>query len=147
MKIKTHREAFASLESVAITDIILNMFIFFFTAFSLVYTFNPSRESRITVKLPQADIKTPVEQSDPVIINIKGRNEIFLGNKPRTLRDLRTDLQSLMAKNKERPVIVRADKRVVFDDVVQVLDVTKNAGVRTLGIAIEEKPSRSPSGP
>jgi biopolymer transport protein ExbD len=52
-----------------------------------------------------------------------------------------------MAKNKERPVIVRADKRVVFDDVVQVLDVTKNAGVRTLGIAIEEKPSRSPSNP
>ena len=147
MKIKVHRESFASLESFAITDIILNMFIFFFTAFSLVYTFNPSRESRITVKLPQADIKTPVEQSDPVIINIKGRNEIFLGNKPRTLRDLRADLQSLMAKNKERPVIVRADKRVVFDDVVQVLDVTKNAGVRTLGIAIEEKPSRSPSGP
>jgi len=147
MKIKPHRESFASLESFAITDIILNMFIFFFTAFSLVYTFNPSRESRITVKLPQADIKTPVEQSDPLIINVKGRNEIFLGNKPRTLRDLRTDLQSLMAKNKERPVIVRADKRVVFDDVVQVLDVTKNAGVRTLGIAIEEKPSRSPSGP
>ena len=147
MKIKSHRESFASLESIAITDIILNMFIFFFTAFSLVYTFNPSRESRIMVKLPQADIKTPVEQSDPVIINIKGRNEVFLGNKARTLKDLRTELQSLMAKNKMRPVIVRADKRVVFDDVVQVLDVTKNAGVERLGIAIEEMSSRPPSRP
>ena len=143
MKIKHHRESFASLESIAITDIILNMFIFFFTAFSLVYTFNPSRESRIMVKLPQADIKTPVEKSDPVIINIKGRNEIFLGNKPRTLRDLKTELQALIARNKERAVIVRADKGVVFDDVVQVLDVTKNAGVKTLGIAIEEKSTRS----
>ena len=147
MKIKSHRESFASLESIAITDIILNMFIFFFTAFSLVYTFNPSRESRIMVKLPQADIKTPVEQSDPVIINIKGRNEVFLGNKAKTLKDLRTELQSLMAKNKMRPVIVRADKRVVFDDVVQVLDVTKNAGVERLGIAIEEMSSRPPSRP
>jgi biopolymer transport protein TolR len=147
MKIRHHRESFATLESIAITDIILNMFIFFFTAFSLVYTFNPSRESRIMVKLPQADIKTPVERSDPVIINIKGRNEVFLGNKARTLKDLRTELQSLMARNKMRPVIVRADKTVVFDDVVRVLDVTKNAGVERLGIAIEEMSSRSPSRP
>jgi biopolymer transport protein ExbD len=147
MKIKSHRESFASLESIAITDIVLNMFIFFFTAFSLVYTFNPSRESRIMVKLPQADFKTPVEQSDPLVISVRGRNEIFLDNKPRTLKDLRVELQSLMAKNRERPVIVRADKKVVFDDVVQVLDVTKNAGVERLGIAIEEKSSRPLSSP
>jgi len=44
-----------------------------------------------------------------------------------------------------RPVIVRADKDVVFNRVVQVLDVAKNAGVERLGIAIEEKTtSKSP---
>jgi biopolymer transport protein ExbD len=139
MKIKTHRESFFSLESVAITDIILNMFIFFFTSFSLVYTFSPTRESRIIVKLPQADIKAPVDQKEPIIININRQNEVFLGNKPKTLRDLKTELQSLIAFNKIRPVIVRADKTVIFDRVVQVLDVAKNAGVERLGIAIEEK--------
>ena len=147
MKIKTHRESFVSLESVAITDIILNMFIFFFTSFSLVYTFNPARESRIIVKLPQADIKTPADQKEPIIININSRNEVFLGNKPKTLRDLKTELQSLIAFNKMRPVIVRADKTVIFDRVVQVLDVAKNAGVERLGIAIEEKstaPAKTP---
>jgi len=140
MKIKTHRSAIVSLESVAITDIILNMFIFFFTSFSLVYTFNPTRESRIIVKLPKADIKTPVDQTEPIIINITSRNEIFLKNKPKTLNELKSELQSLIAFNKMKPVIVRADKSVVFDRVVQVLDVAKNAGVERLGIAIEEKP-------
>ncbi len=141
MKIKTHRDSVVTLESIAFTDIILNIFIFFFTAFSLVYTFNPARESRIIVKLPKADIKTPVDQTEPIIINITSRNEIFLKNKPKTLNDLRTELQSLIAFNKMRPVIVRADKSVVFDRVVQVLDVAKNAGVERLGIAIEEKSS------
>jgi biopolymer transport protein ExbD len=140
MKIKTHRSAIVSLESVAITDIILNMFIFFFTSFSLVYTFNPARESRIIVKLPKADIKTPVDQTEPIIINITNRNEIFLKNKPKTLNELKSELQSLLAFNKTKPVIVRADKSVVFDRVVQVLDIAKNAGVERLGIAIEEKP-------
>ena len=143
MKIKTRRDSVLSLESIALTDIILNIFIFFFTAFSLVYTFNPMRESRIIVKLPQADVKAPADQKEPIIVTIDSRNEVFLNNKPKTLRDLRTELQSLIAFSKARPVIVRADKNVIFDRVVQVMDVAKNAGVDRLGIAIEEKPSSS----
>ncbi len=141
MKIKVRKEFRVTLESIAITDIIMNMFIFFFTSFSLVYTFNPMKESKIIVKLPQADIKAPVDQTEPIIINITNRNEIFLKNKSRTLIDLKREIQSLVAFNKTRSVIVRADKSVVFDRVVQVLDVAKNAGVERLGIAIEEKPS------
>ena len=141
MKIKVRKEFRVTLESIAITDIIMNMFIFFFTSFSLVYTFNPIKESRIIVKLPQADIKTPVDQTEPIIISITSHNEIFFKNKSKTLIDLKKEIQSLIAFNKTRPVIVRADKSVVFDRVVQVLDVAKNAGVERLGIAIEEKPS------
>jgi biopolymer transport protein ExbD len=139
MKIKTHRDSAVSLESVAITDIILNMFIFFFTSFSLVYTFNPARESRIFVKLPKADVKAPVDQKEPITITINSRNDIFLNNKPKSLKNLKIELESLIAFNKTRSVIVRADKTVVIDRVIQVLDVAKNAGVERLGIAIEEK--------
>ena len=141
MKIKVRKEFRVTLESIAITDIIMNMFIFFFTSFSLVYTFNPMKESKIIVKLPQANVKAPVDQTEPIIINITSQNEIFFKNRPRTLNDLKREIQSLIAFNKTRPVIVRADKSVVFDRVVQVLDVAKNAGVERLGIAIEEKPS------
>ena len=147
IKVKTKRDFILSLESIALTDIIMNIFIFFFTAFSLVYTFNPSRESRVEVKLPQADIKAPVDQKEPIVVTINSRNEVFLNNKTKTLRDLKNELQSFMASSKNRPVIVRADKSVVFDRVIQVLDVAKNAGVDRLGIAIEEKPpsqSKSP---
>jgi biopolymer transport protein ExbD len=143
MKIKTHRDSVVTLETIALTDIILNIFIFFFTAFSLVYTFNPMKESRIIVKLPQADVKTPADQKEPIIVTINSHNEVFLNNRPKTLRDLRTELQSLIAFSKMRPVIVRADKSVIFDRVIQVMDVAKNAGVERLGIAIEEKPSSS----
>jgi biopolymer transport protein ExbD len=139
MKIKTHRDSTVTLESIALTDIILNIFIFFFTAFSLVYTFNPIKESRIIIKLPKADVKAPADQKELITVTINSRSEIFLNNKPKTLKDLKTEVQSLIAFDKTRPVIVRADKSVVFDRVVQVLDVAKSAGVERLGIAIEEK--------
>ena len=147
MKIKTHQESFASLESIAITDIILNMFIFFFTAFSLVYTFNPTRESRIQVRLPQANIKAPLDQSEPIVVTINSHNEVFLNKRPQTLVDLNKELQSLVALSQVRPVIVRADKTVIFDRVVQVLEVAKNSGVERLGIAIEEMPVSQPKPP
>jgi len=141
MKIKTRRNSTVTLESIALTDIILNIFIFFFTAFSLVYTFNPMKESRIIIKLPQADIKTPPEQKEPIIVNINSRNEVFLSNKPKNIKELKIELETLIAFNKMRPVIVRADKGVLFERVVQVLDVAKNSGVERLGIAVEEKSS------
>ena len=147
MKIRMHQVPNASLESFAITDIILNIFIFFFTAFSVIYTFNPNRESKIMIKLPQADVKTPPDQANPIIVTINPRNEVFLNNKPKTMKELEGELRPLVASNKMRPVIVRADKGVVFDRVVQVLDVTKKAGVERLGIAIEEKSAKTPSKP
>ena len=139
IKVKTHRDLVLTLESIALTDIILNIFIFFFTAFSLVYTFNPARESRILIKLPQADIKSPIDQKEPIVVTINSRNEVFLNSRLKSLRDLKKELQTLVAFDKMRPVIVRADKSVVFDRVVQILDVAKNSGVERLGIAIEEK--------
>ncbi len=147
MRIKTRRDSVVTLESIAFTDIILNVFIFFFTAFSLVYTFNPMRESKIIVKLPKADIRMPSDQTEPTIITINSRNEVFLNNQPKNLSDLRKELETLLTFNKMRPVIVRADKSVVIDRVVQVLDVAKNAGVEKLGIAVEEKPPPPIQGP
>jgi hypothetical protein len=54
------------------------MLISFSTSFSLVYTFNPARESRSIIKLTQADIKPPVDKTEAIIIHITRHNEIFL---------------------------------------------------------------------
>jgi biopolymer transport protein ExbD len=88
VKIRTNRTALAGLESFAITDIILNMFIFFFTSFSLVYTFNPTRESRIHVKLPQADVRTPAKQKEPIEVTIDAGARVYLAGKPVALSRL-----------------------------------------------------------
>ncbi len=140
MKIRTHRDAMVSLESVAITDIILNMFIFFFTSFSLVYTFNPSRESRIQVKLPQADVRAPAQPKSPIEVSIDARGQIYLGGKPAALSGLTAGVKALLAGDTTTTVIVRSDKSVIFDRVIQVLDAVKKSGAERLSLAVEERP-------
>jgi biopolymer transport protein ExbD len=141
MKIRTHREALVSLESVAITDIILNMFIFFFTSFSLVYTFNPARESQIEIKLPQAEVQPEAAKREPVIVSISAEGQVYLGNRVIPLSRLASAVRQALGRYPSTPVIVRADRRVVIDLAVKVIAAAKKAGALQLSIAVEEKES------
>lgn len=145
MKIKTLRETRVSLESVAITDIVLNMFIFFFMSFSLVYTFNPNRESRIQVKLPEADVKAPVQPKQPVEVTIDARNRIYLSGKQVQLSALTAGVANALGGDLSTAVIVRSDKSVIFDRVIQVLDAVKKSGAERLSLAVQERGSGPPS--
>jgi len=139
MKIPTHTRARASLESVAITDIILNMFIFFFTSFSLVYTFNPTRESRVQVRLPQADVRAPAMPREPIEVSVDARGQAYLQGRPIALGDLSAGVQALLAGDANTVVIIRGDRSVVFDRVIQVLEAVKKSGAERLSIAVEQR--------
>jgi biopolymer transport protein ExbD len=139
MKIRTHRETLVSLESLAITDIILNIFIFFFTSFSLVYTFNPARESRIQIKLPQAEVRPEALKREPIIVNVNARGEIYLGGTLTTLSRLTPAVRRAMGGDPTVQVVVRSDKSVVIDLVVKVIEAVNKAGATQLSIAVEEK--------
>ena len=138
MKIRTRSQERATLESVAITDIILDIFIFFFTAFSLVYTFNPQRESHIQLKLAQADIRPQPVQSQPLVVNVDARGRVFLGGRPVALERLAAQVSSALAGDPLLPVIVRSDKGVVFERVVQVIEAVTAGGAGQLAIAVED---------
>lgn len=141
MKIKTRTESSTLLEGVAFTDIILNVFIFFFTSFSLVYTFNPVKESKIPVKLPQAGIPDLDKQTQPIVITIDQQNLFYLDDQPLTRPELEQTLKDRLAVNAPKAVIVRADKRVIIDVAVQILDLAWSAGAKKVSLAVLEKPS------
>jgi biopolymer transport protein ExbD len=139
MKIRTHQEPLVSLESVAITDIILNMFIFFFISFSLMYTFNPARESQIEIKLPQAEVQPEALKREPLIVNINAKGEVYLGSTVTPLSRLTSAVRQALGGDPLTPVIVRADKSVVIDLAVKVIEAVNKAGASQVSIAVEEK--------
>ena len=139
MKIRTHHRAQANLESVAITDIVLNMFIFFFISFSLVYTFNPTRESRVQVQLPQADVRAPATPREPIEVSVDAGGQTYLQGRPIALGDLTVGVGALLAGDTSTVVIIRGDRSVVFDRIVQTLEAVKKSGAERLSIAVEQK--------
>ena len=83
--------------------------------------------------------KSPAEQAVPVIIVIDAESRIYLFDEPANLSSLSKSLQNIIGLDKTVPAIVRADKTVMIDRVVQVLDIARGAGVEQIGIAVEDK--------
>ncbi len=138
MKVQTSRKSFLSLESVAMTDIVMNLFIFFFISFSLLYTFNPHKESKIEVKLPEGQTREEAKGDAPLLVTVTAGNEIFIG-KTRVLPDkLKTALSSEYKSSRPSGLLVRADKSASVDTLVRVLDTAKQIGIPKLGVAVEQ---------
>ncbi len=135
MKISAKRNYMLSLESVAMTDIVLNMFIFFFISFSLLYTFEPFRAQKLEIKLPKASNTTSMSEEEQLSITLTNEGVLYLGKELITIKELK-DKVSLRYKNNPRiTVVLRADRLVRFKQVVNILDILSGLGITRLNIA------------
>lgn len=140
MKVRPSSKSFLTLESVAMTDIVMNLFIFFFISFSLIYTFNPNRESKIEVKLPEGKVAGDSKPDGPLVVTVTKGNEIYIGKTRILSASLKKELESRAPEAKSAGVLVRADKSASVDTLVKVLDASKQAGLQKLGVAVEQNP-------
>ncbi len=141
MRIGMTRRHLMTLESIAMTDVVLNLFIFFFISFSLLYTFDPTRAKQIKVNLPMAkNVMAPdKKRSDVVEITLSGEGPLYLGADVVTFADLETRLKERIETQPEVAVFVRVDRLVPFKSLVGVLDVLNGLGLEHLRIAAQQE--------
>jgi len=135
MKISGKKDYLLSLESVAMTDIIMNMFIFFFISFSLVYTFDPQRSQKLEVKLPKATNTTNLGQTDQLNITLTNEGLVYLDKDLVTTKELKEKIGLKQKANSNISVLLRSDRLVRFKELVNVLDALSGLGITRINIA------------
>jgi biopolymer transport protein ExbD len=140
MRFKRETQVLFNMESVALTDIIMNMFIFFFITFSFLATFNRSREGQMDVNLPKATSTTqPPAEKKSLAVNLTKEGGLFLDKKPMTIEQLQLRFQQEKGQGAEITLIVRADREVPHGRVVEVMDLARTEGLSRLAIATQSK--------
>ena len=124
-----------ALESVAMTDIVMNLFIFFFISFSLIYTFSPARVSRIEVNLPKASSAVALEGSEKVILAITDKGEYFINDDAVKGADLDIVLQKRLSENPEMSLLLKVDGAARFDKVAKALDIIHELNISRVSVA------------
>ena len=115
----------------SLIDIVFLLLIYF------LLTTNFMVEEGIKIKLPQAKASAPqTEKVITVYVDREGR--AFLENCEVSVEVLFDRLKEMIGIQKDKLVVVRADRAVILNMAVKVMDVAKAAGAGRLCLATEK---------
>jgi biopolymer transport protein ExbD len=95
----------------------------------------------IKVDLPTASAAKSLDQHKTRVISVSNDGTINLDAVPVSLGELEGDLRAALAQDPQTPVILRGDRTVQYDRIMQVLDLCSKVGVASLGMAATRPPA------
>lgn len=117
---------------VPLCDVLLVLLIIF-----MVIT--PMVQLGIDVKLPEVQASDSKGGQDPnvIVLTVKKNDQVEIQRNPLELRLLLEELRRLYAARQDKTIFIRAEAKVPFSKVIEVMDICKGAGVETLAIIPE----------
>ncbi len=99
----------------------------------------PMMEQGVEVDLPRTEtVQTLPEDSDHVVLSVKEDGSLYLDQYEVKLEKLSGHLRKL-AQNKDNLLYLRADGKVPYGKVVDIMGRVKEAGIKRLGVVAEEE--------
>ena len=130
MKSPSRRQKpFTEINTAPFTDIILVLMAIFMVATPLVM------QSNIQVNLPGSKTGEPHKDARQISVMITAEGLTYLDGKLTSKKTLKNEVAQLQKDNSELGVILFSDKMVRFKDIVGLLDIFNELGVKNLSIA------------
>ena len=115
----------------SLIDIVFMLLIYF------LLTTNFMVDEGIKIKLPQAKAAAPqTEETLTVFVDAQGR--AFIGEEEVSLDRLFDRLKARIGSKPDELVVVRADRTVILNKAVRIMDIAKAAGAGRLCLATEK---------
>jgi biopolymer transport protein ExbD len=115
----------------SLIDIVFLLLIYF------LLTTNFMVEEGIKIKLPQAKASAP-QTEEVIVVYVDRQGRAFLGTQEVSLAMLFDRLREMIGEKQNKLVVIRADRAVILNKAVKVMDVAKAAGAGRLLLATEK---------
>jgi len=117
---------------ISLIDIVFLLLIYF------LLTTNFMVEEGIKIKLPQAKASAP-QTEEVITVYVDQQGRAFLGTQEVSLARLFDRLKEMIGGRENKLVVIRADRAVILNKAVKVMDVAKAAGAGRLCLATEKE--------
>ena len=132
MKFELSNKPLSSFNYSSLTDIVLLLVIFFLLTSQFVVN------TGIKVQLPVSKTDEKSIQSE-LTVTLTKTGEIFINTKKVNEQMLTDELIKLKKKFKKNNLIIRADKNVTIEKLINVIDAAKAGGITKFTIETEKK--------
>lgn len=123
------------LDLVPLMDVILTVLTFFVLS-SLALT---RQQSVVGVNLPGASTGASQQATpDPLVVGMNRQGQILLANQPASRDQLAQQIEIYLAKNPKGEVVLKADRQVPYEQVVQVLGEMRNVGGSRVSLGVDQ---------
>ncbi|MGB6866898.1 MAG: biopolymer transporter ExbD [Candidatus Aminicenantaceae bacterium] len=115
---------------VPLCDVLLVLIIIF-----MVIT--PMVQKGIDVKLPETTADTSATPQGLIVLTLKKNLSVMINQEQISLEMLPGRLRNLYSTRQDKTIFIRADAKVPYGRVVDLIDIAKGAGVEVTGIIPE----------
>lgn len=111
--------------------------IFFVLLLFILYSRFDSAGTGIPVDLPRAATAS-TQSSREIVITITKTSQMYFGDKLVSRNEMEAYIADALKDDPSRPVIIKADKEVQYEQIVLVMDMVGKAGGYRLNLAAEK---------
>ncbi len=115
---------------VPLCDVLLVLLIIF-----MVIT--PMIQKGIDVKLPETTTDTSATPSGLIVLTLKKDMSVLINTEEIELSMLQDRLKNIYSTRQDKTIFIRADAKLPYSRVIELIDIAKGAGVEILGIIPE----------
>jgi len=115
---------------VPLCDVLLVLLIIF-----MVIT--PMVQKGIDIKLPETTADTSATPQGLIVLTLKKDLSVMINTEMISLEMLKSRLTTLYSTRQDKTIFVRADAKVPYANVIELIDIAKGAGVEVTGIIPE----------
>lgn len=132
MKFESETKLLTAFNYSSLTDIVMLLLIFFLLTSQFVIT------TGVQVKLPKSETAETIAENQ-FIVTITKTNDIYFGSDRISLGELADRIIRFPDQQREKNLVIKADKEVPIDILIKVIDIAKSSGVNKFTIATEKE--------